>query len=149
MNLKFEMKNTSNQKGKIYLWKYPSLQNHLPGWNLTADKDGCIFLSGLCSEFSKATKLTTVRLRLSIPTLAMMNIPIKSAKSFNAIELTLSYKPSYNWELTVEGKCVTLVFGFKYIDALYKAINDISRGEGGYSIGGGEENTLIWVWRHH
>lgn len=141
------MKNINNPKGKIYLWKYPSKQNHFPGWSLTADKDGCLFLSEICSEFTKSKNQSSVTLKLNPPTLAITNIPLKGVRSVNAVELILSYKHSFNWDLTEKNKTVTLMFGVKSIDKIFSALADISRGEGGYSIGDGEENTLIWVWR--
>lgn len=142
------MRNLYNQKGKIYLWKYPSKQNHIPGWNFTADKDGCLFLSEICSEFVKSKNQSSVTLKLNIPTSGITNIPIKGARTVNAIELVLSYKQSFCWNLTEKNKTVTLNLGAKDIDKIFKALADISKGEGGYSIGDGEENTLIWVWRN-
>ena len=142
------MRNLYNQKGKIYLWKYPSKQYHIPGWNFTADKDRCLFLYEICSEFVKSKNQSTVTLKLNIHTSGITNIPIKGARTVNAIELVLSYKQSFCWNLTEKNKTVTLNLGAKDIDKIFKALADISKGEGGYSLGDGEESTLIWVWRN-
>ena len=136
-------------KGAIYLWKYLSKQNSYPGWNITADKEGCDSLSALMtvmenSDFPSKKSLRTER-------------PIKQVKvanqtsTFGTLQfLTLRYikEEMNNWVIEEGENELVVLFGGKKLIELKRAINNVRDGQGDFSISDDKGENILYFWWH-
>lgn len=145
------------QSGQIFLWRYKDNVRNYPGWHLCADSQGCEFLLEVLNAFNKSQEKSFL-VAISNPPSKVLSVPNNQggrAKWQSPKELKLSFDSDANatelWDFSFNNNLSILKFGSKGIKELKKGIQDVTNGQGDYSIGGydsesNEESTCLWFW---
>lgn len=143
-----------NINGNIYAWKYLENSRNYPGWNFTADKNGCesllelLDLMKLCEWSSKKEIIT------SIPTEKQIKVPNNQrglAKWKSISKLILSSKKGIeknHWKIIEDENEIEIQFGEDKLVELEKAIIGIPNGEGDFAISNSpyDDDNIFYIW---
>lgn len=134
-------------RGSISLWHYEGFPKNYCGYHLTADAEGCRFLSGLFERFREAKYPARKRILLDPPTPDQLKIPNCSRKCVPARWVEFRFRREFDkdhWQITENEGAVTIETGEAGLSELDRGVADIIRGEGDWSIG--SEKNSLWFW---
>jgi len=136
-------------RGAIYIWHYEGFPKNFPGYHLTADQQGCIFLLGLFERFRGTHYPAHKKFPLLPPTpnhLAIPNCP-KAAIPARLAEFRFQRDfPNDYWSMSEADGMVAIETGATGLSALERGILDILLGKGDWFTGQG--NHCLWFWWH-
>jgi hypothetical protein len=146
------------QSGKVFLWRFPDDDRNYPGWNCTADKDGCRSLLDLFALMAVAEWGAKMDIALSTPTGAIASLPGRGGKWLSPGRLRLLHPKGkvtdnfWRWDGSLQSP--TLTIGKSKVDALRHAFESVAAGRGDFCIhaddqklqGFDPERMAIWFW---
>jgi hypothetical protein len=136
-------------RGSLHLWKYLEQQSNYPGFNLTADKDGCDSMIELLTCFKnvdhKPTK--TITLNLTTPEIARVGTTKSKFKTFSTLTLNLIDKEENIWIVEEQpyGE-IKISFSRFYLSELVNAIERVRVHEGDFSIADKKRKNILYFW---
>lgn len=145
------------QSGRIFLWRYCENTRNYPGWNLTADGEGCASLQELIDLFDGARWTCGQTIRLIRPNERVLCVPNNrggKASWISRESLRLQYPknkvPHEHWSLTFDQREVVLQLGARKLVDLRDGVSAIMNGRGDYAIGPDAESRFdeecLWFW---
>ena len=122
----------------MFLWRFPDDVRNYPGWNCTADKDGCRSLLDLFALKAVARWGAKTDIALSTPTGANASLPGCGGKWLSAGRLRLHYPKGevtdnlWRWDGSLQSP--TLTIAKSKLDALWHAFESVAAGRGDFCI---------------
>ncbi|OOG51105.1 hypothetical protein B0E50_01730 [Rhodanobacter sp. C01] len=136
------------QSGSIMLWRYVENRRNFPGWNFTANVEGCASLIALLDAFTKDDIPVSRTLTITAPTpAALANVNNRSAASVAPVKLRMSFSAVLSkWAFSESIDPAEFSIGAEWLPLFRQAIADIHAGKDDYSIGP-SGSSMLWVWR--
>ena len=148
------------QTGRVFLWRDPDQTRNYPGWNCTADAEGCDSLSELLTLMAVAQWTATANILLSTPTEAIASLPgpYRGRRRLSPGRLRLVYRPGKvaenYWRWSDHAQTSTLAVGKSKLDDLRRAFGLVAAGQGDFCIHADDlalhgldlERMAIWFW---
>ena len=139
-----------HQHGTISLWRYIDNPRSYFGWHLSADAVGCSSLLDLLQSLVTSQESVYRTVQVTPPSATLLQVPnCRSAKWVALSKWRIGVEQSENarelWRVETEEDLVHLTLGRDTILELIHGVEAISRGEGDYSIGGNDRDSL-WLW---
>lgn len=136
------------QHGTVSLWRYRDNARNFPGWQLTADAEGCASLLTLLDALHTEGAGASRTLQLSAPGPAQLAVPNNRDARWVApqtMRLILD-EDSGAWQWQPDGERQVLRLGVSALAGLRLGVLDIAAGQGDYSLGHGMEALWFWWW---
>lgn len=136
------------QHGTVSLWRYRDNARNFPGWQLTADAEGCASLLTLLDALHTGGAGASRTLQLSAPGPAQLAVPNNRDARWVApqtMQLILD-EDSGAWQWQPDGERQVLRLGVSALAGLRQGVLDIAAGQGDYSLGHGMEALWFWWW---
>jgi len=137
---------TLSQNMKICIWRYKDNTRNYPGYHLSADAEGCRVLRERLNQIRDYEVFA-----LTPPDMGVLAVPNNQggrARYFEGRKLQVHTSASlapntFRWE--EQGTTFILTCSQEQIARILAGVDDIEKGEGDYSIGGGDDQAL-WFW---
>ena len=152
--------NRWRQRGKIYLWRFDDEVRKYPGWNFTADDDGCTSLLQLFDTMVNDERSASVEIALSKPSADIqalgpgigkgrLRAPQHVALQFPPMKVAANF-----WQWTGTLHDPQLKVGQRKLVELIGAVQSVAEGVGDFCIGADDHrehglefaNMSIWFW---
>lgn len=134
--------------GRVYIWKFIPENRNYPGWNLTADIEGCNSLIKLLQQMQLAS-FPSHKTIITHP--ATIN-QVKAAtdnKPFETVgRIALKFRKGEQqlWQTEERNDVLEIRFGEREMQLLQTALQRIIKGEGDFAIGDAENEHLVYFW---
>ncbi len=129
-----------------HIWRYEENQRNYPGYNLSADADGCAALLAGLRSLRK-----TAKFQLDPVTQQVLKVPNNRGGSASYLDFKsfkLEVRPdasSDHLHFSEELGSLSLECSPQQVELMIKGVEDIRRGEGDYCIQGSDRQAL-WFW---
>jgi hypothetical protein len=143
------------QSGCVYCWRFVDNASNYPGWNVTADRDGCNSMLHLFNLMASAMHPSSQCVRLTRPSPGIAAGPGnrggQARWSSGASELEIKFRknhvPPSHWSLERQGDSLVLIVGQDKLEELRRGFEDIMNGEGDWGIGPDDDDLqLVYFW---
>jgi hypothetical protein len=152
--------NRWRQRGNVYLWRFDDHVRNDPGWNFTADEDGCASLLELLTLMADDDRTARVAIQLSKPSddIQRLGLGVGTGKLRAPRHFTLEYPPTKVppgfWQWTGTFRDPRLKLGRGKLIELISAVADVRQGIGDFEIGAADQKQhgfdfakmSIWFW---
>ena len=145
-----------NQKGQIWVWRYPDRSKYYEGLHFTADSTACKSLRELF-QLMKSAKWPSTKI-LQISKKEFIDTTGNNIRLSVLDTLKLKYRkdqiPTDQWLLEWDSnrKNYSLTIGNEKLEEIDKGILDIEKGNGDYAIGPTNDKEwdemCLWFWWH-
>jgi hypothetical protein len=138
------------QNGAVSIWRYTEFEKKFGGWHLSADDAGVESLLQLFTALqSEPGAHRTVA--ITPPSKRLLKVPNYQqgrAKWIAPSKLQLRFSSApETWELPGDLEPARLSVGASYLPELVTAVKGIPRGEGDFSMGSRDGESLrLWFW---
>ena len=148
------------QRGRTYLWRFPQDTRNFPGWNCTADREGCSSLLELLGLMRVARWSAKADVSLTNPPGEIIGMPghPRDEKWRSPPRFTLSYPkdkvPDGFWQWTGDVNEPTLSVGASKITELISAFESVAKRVGDFCVHAEDQKLhgfdfprmSIWFW---
>jgi hypothetical protein len=148
------------QRGKVYLWRFPDKVRNYPGWDCTADPDGCRSLSELLRLIASSERSAKLDIALTAPNLEIVSLPgLPPGDRWSSPDRLALHYPGIKvdadlWRWSGDLLTPTLSLGRSMIFTLIDAFEAVGKGVGDFCVhhpdvglhGLDFETMSIWFW---
>jgi hypothetical protein len=146
--------------GKVFLWRFAENTRNYPGWDCTADPEGCRSLLDLFTLMADAACSSKKDITITRPTEEIATRPGHrcGGEWLSPGRLRLVYPKSkvvdnlWRWDCNLQS--ATLTIGRSKLEALRHAFESVGAGKGDFCIHADDQNVhgfdpekmAIWFW---
>jgi len=148
------------QRGNVYLWRFPTDVRNYPGWQCTADAEGCRSLVEMLTIMASSEWSSKIDIALTAPTPEITSLTgfTRGERWSYPGRLTLHYPGNTVdadlWRWSGDLRTPTLSLGSSMLVKLVDAFEKVGRGIGDFCVhardqclhGFDFEKMSIWFW---
>lgn len=148
------------QRGNLYLWRFDDQARNYPGWNFTADGEGCISLLELLAMIANDCRTANADILLSKPPVSIQALAgvgrgrLRAPRRFTLKVRSPESSPADFWQWSGTLHDLKLKIGRGKLAELFSAVKSVAQGVGDFNIGAANHkqhgfdftNAAIWFW---